>query len=259
MYTTTTGKFAILMAIFCLFSCKATNYLQSIETSQERLNADLGVEEDAAIKALIQPYKVKLDQQMNQVIGETTTDLKKKRPESTLGNWMADAIQRQAEKHLSQPIAFAIQNYGGIRIPQIKKGNITRGMIYELMPFDNTVVILSLNKAEVQELINHITSGGGWPVSKGIKVNQQASGKLDIEIDGKALMEGEMYKVALPDYVANGGSDSDFLVGKPQQTLPLYIRDLLILDVEEHTANQHKIESQIEGRMVLKKKKNEKQ
>ena len=247
------GKFILLIIIVGLFSCSPTNYLSSIEASKETLNKDMGIEEDAAIKALIQPYKIKLDEQMNQVIGETITDLKKKRPESTLGNWMADAIQRQTEKQLGKPIAFAIQNYGGIRIPQIKKGKLTRGMIYELMPFDNTIVILSLNSVEVQELIKHITAGGGWPVSQGIKVTEK-DGKLDIKIKGVALKRGTIYQVALPDYVANGGSDADFLVGKPQQALPLYIRDALIADVEAHTANQQVIESKIEGRMVLIKK-----
>ncbi|MFK7982495.1 MAG: 5'-nucleotidase C-terminal domain-containing protein [Saprospiraceae bacterium] len=246
-------SFILLIVIVGLFSCSPTNYLSSIEASKETLNKDMGMEADAAIKALIQPYKVKLDEQMNQVIGETVTDLKKKRPESTLGNWMADALQRQTEKQIGKPIAFAIQNYGGIRIPQIKKGKITRGMIYELMPFDNTIVILSLNSVEIQELIQHITSGGGWPVSQGIKVTEK-EGRLDIKINGVALKRGTTYQVALPDYVANGGSDSDFLVGKQQQALPLYIRDILIADVEEHTANQQVIESKIEGRMVLTKK-----
>jgi len=254
MHTITKGNLPILLAIFCLFSCRTTNHLASIEASKSTLNADMGMAEDAAIKALIQPYKIKLDEQMNQVIGETTTDLKKKRPESTLGNWMADAIQRQTEKQLGEPIAFAIQNYGGIRIPQIKKGKITRGMIYELMPFDNTIVILSLDKAEVEELIQHITKGGGWPVSKGIKVTEKEAGTLDVQINNLALKEGEVYKIALPDYVANGGSDSGFLIGKSQQALPIYIRDVLIADVEAHTANQQKIDSQIEGRMVLIKK-----
>ncbi len=253
MYVNFKGKFILLIAIICLFSCRSVNYLSSIEASKQSLNAELETGEDAAINAMIQPYKIKLDEQMNQVIGETSTDLKKKRPESTLGNWMADAIQRQTEKQLGKPIAFAIQNYGGIRIPQIKKGKITRGMIYELMPFDNMIVILSLNSAEVQELMQHIITGGGWPVSRGIKVTQSDAKTLDIQINGVALEKGKLYQVALPDYVANGGSDAGFLRGKPQQALSLFIRDVLIADVEAHTANQQVIESKIEGRIVLTK------
>ncbi len=247
-------KFTVLVVIVCLSSCRSTNYLSSIEDSKESLNGTSGIVEDAAINALIQPYKIKLDEEMNQTIGATATDLQKKRPESTLGNWMADAIQRQAEKQLGKPIAFAIQNYGGIRIPQIKKGAITKGMIYELMPFDNAIVVLSLNQAEVQELMQHIISGGGWPVSHGIKVRQQETGELAIQIGGVALKESTIYQVALPDYVANGGSDSDFLVGKPQQKLSLYIRDALLADVKAHQAENQVIESKIEGRIILHKK-----
>lgn len=247
-------KFTILVAIITLFSCRSTNYLSNIEASKQSLNGTSGIIEDAAISALIQPYKVKLDEEMNQAIGATATDLKKKRPESTLGNWMADAIQRQAEKQLGKPIAFAIQNYGGIRIPQIKKGPISKGMIYELMPFDNAIVILSLDQVEVQELMQHIIAGGGWPVSHGISVRQQKTGALDIEIKGAALKEGAIYEVALPDYVANGGSDSDFLIGKPQQNLSLYIRDALLADVKAHQAENQMIESKIEGRIILKEK-----
>lgn len=252
MYTSIQGKLAVLLAIFCLFACRSTNYLSSIEPDKQTINSEIA--EDESITALIQPYKVKLDAKMNQVIGKTDVDLKKKRPESTLGNFMADAIQRQTEKNLGESIAFAIQNYGGIRIPQITKGDITRGKIYELMPFDNTVVILSLNKDEVTELVQHITSGGGWPVSSTIKIVQNDKGDLDITIREKPLEKNQIYKVALPDYVANGGSDSKFLIGKPQQELSIYIRDVLIADVEEHTANGKVIESKIEGRMVLKTK-----
>jgi len=251
MHTSIQGKFLLSLAILCLFSCRSTNYLSSIKPERQTISTK--IEADQSITALIQPYKVKLDEKMNQVIGQTATDLTKKRPESTLGNFMADAIQRQTEKNIGESIAFAIQNYGGIRISKIAKGAITRGKIYELMPFDNTVVILSLNRTEVMELVEHLTSGGGWPVSSTIQINQNDSGKLDIQIRDQPLSPDKIYKVAIPDYVANGGSDSKFLRGKPQQALDLYIRDLLITDVEEHTANKLPIESKIDGRLVLKK------
>ena len=246
---------ALLFLYTCLLlgsSCRSTNYLSSIQASKQTLNQELGLTEDAAITNLIQPYKKQLDQQMNEIIGTTAVDLKKKRPESTLGNWMADAIQRQAELKLGQPIAFAIQNYGGIRIPEIKKGAITRGRIYELMPFDNTVIILSLDSMEVQELLQHIVNSGGWPLSHSIQVTQDSTDALNIIIREAPLQSNTIYQVALPDYVANGGSDSGFLKDKSQQKLQLFIRDALIADVEAHTANGQVIESVIEGRIILK-------
>ena len=243
--------FYTLLILLC--SCRSTNYLSSIQASKQNINAELALTDDAEITALIQPYKTVLDKQMDEVIGTSLVDLSKKRPESTLGNWMADAIQRQAEKELEQPIAFAIQNYGGIRIPEIKKGIITRRMIYELMPFDNTIIILSLDATEIQELIQHLVNSGGWPISHSIKVHQANEDTLDILIKDKPLESGQKYLVALPDYVANGGSDSGFLKGKTQQKLNLFIRDALLADVVAHTQNNTPIYSEVEGRIVLKK------
>ncbi len=247
--THSTTIFCFLMLI--LFSCRSTNYLSSIEASKQTVNAELAPTEDPAISSLIQPYKKDLDAQMNTIIGETAVDLKKKRPESTLGNWMADAILRQAENLVDTPIAFAIQNQGGIRISEIAKGPITRGKIFELMPFDNMVILLTLDSAEVQELAQHIVQSGGWPVSNTIKITQDSTERLDIIIHGHPLQNDMAYQVALPDYVANGGSDSGFLKGKPQQKLDLFIRDALISDLMDFTAAGKVIESRIEGRLVL--------
>ncbi|MBL0145080.1 MAG: 5'-nucleotidase C-terminal domain-containing protein [Chitinophagaceae bacterium] len=36
-------------------------------------------------------------------------------------------------------------NYGGIRLPAIPAGNITRGKIFELAPFDNIIVLQKIS------------------------------------------------------------------------------------------------------------------
>lgn len=246
------SSIAILsFVLLCLFSCRSTNYLSKIEASKQNVNIEVAPTEDPAISSLIQPYKKDLDAQMNTIIGETAVDLKKKRPESTLGNWMADAILRQAEKLIDTPISFAIQNQGGIRISEISKGPISRGKIFELMPFDNIVILLTLDSAEVQELVQHIVQSGGWPVSNTIKITQDSSEHLGIMVHGHPLQSDMVYQVALPDYVANGGSDSGFLKGKAQKKLDLSIRDALLKDVMDFTAAGKVIESSIEGRLVL--------
>jgi len=88
---------------------------------------------------------------------------------------------------------------------------------------------------EVQELVQHIVQSDGWPISHSLKVVQDSMEALAIAIYDKPLKRDTLYQVALPDYVANGGSDSGFLIGKPQQKLDLFIRDALINDLEELT------------------------
>ena len=232
-------------------SCKSVNYLSNVDANRIDVSEKNNLVPDAAISALIAPYKAELDKVMNEVLGQTEIDLKKGRPESTLGNWMADAIHRKAAKKLGEPIDFAIQNYGGIRIPVIKKGPITRGKIFELMPFDNKIIVLYLNKAEVEQLIQHLVDANGWPVSHGIKINRLSEEDISVLIKDKPLQEGKIYKVALPDYVANGGSDSSFLKDKQRKNLEYYIRDALIQDVLDFTAKKEAINSPKEGRFIL--------
>ncbi len=232
-------------------SCKSVNYLTNVEANRINVSSKNKLTPDPAITELIAPYKIELDKVMNQVIGETAIDLKKERPESTLGNWMADAIHRKAEEKLGTPIDFALQNYGGIRIPEIKKGAITRGKIYELMPFDNKILVLFLNKSEVEELVQHIVEARGWPVSYGIKINKLTEEDITVLINDKPLAEGKIYKVALPDYIANGGSRSYFLKDKKREDLQYFIRDALIKDVEDYTARKEAINSPKEGRFIL--------
>jgi len=232
-------------------SCKSINYLSSVEANRLAISSQNNLTPDIEIEALIAPYKIDLDKVMNEAIGETAIDLKKERPESTLGNWMADAIHRKAEEQLGEPIDFAIQNYGGIRIPVIKKGTISRGKIYELMPFDNKILVLYLNKEEVEQLIQHIVDDRGWPVSHGVKINQISKEDIRVLIKGKPLEVSKIYKVALPDYIANGGSRSYFLKEKKRKNLQYFIRDALIQDVVDFKAKNKVINSPKEGRFIL--------
>lgn len=243
-------SFCFVFLGLSLSACKV-NHLSKVTYEKLTIKEGNNVEADQSIAALIQPYQVQLQEEMGAIIGTSSVDLKKQRPESNLGNWMADATHRQAEKHLGEAVDFALQNYGGIRIPEIKKGEISKGKIYELMPFDNKVFVLYLNGTEVTELIQHIAKSRGWPLSYGIKVQQMSATSLVIKIGNQALEKDKMYKVALPDYVANGGSGSFFLKDKKRTDLGFFVRDALVADLKTFTQNGQMITNEIEGRLVL--------
>ena len=235
-----------------LFSACKVNHLSKVAYEKLTIKEEYIAEGDERITALIAPYQTQWETEMGGVIGACSVDLKKQRPESNLGNWMADAIHRQAEKQLGEPVDFALQNYGGIRIPEIKKGPISKGKIYELMPFDNKVLVLYLRDTEVLELIQHLAQSRGWPLSYGIKAKQLDATTFDIKIDGQPLQKDKIYKVAIPDYIANGGSGSFFLKDKKRIDLGFFVRDGLIDDLKTLTENGQVIDSVIEGRLVLK-------
>jgi 2',3'-cyclic-nucleotide 2'-phosphodiesterase (5'-nucleotidase family) len=83
---------------------------------------------------------------MNDIVGFVEESLDKKQPEGSLGNFMVDAFLTMARDKYNTPVDLAVLNSGGIRLTQLAAGNMTRGKVFELMPFDN-LLILQRSKA----------------------------------------------------------------------------------------------------------------
>lgn len=242
----------LLFTFLLLYSCKSTQQLAQVSESSYRIdNKDVKLK-DSTIIHLIAPYKAKLDVEMNDVIANAAITLKKARPQCTLGNWMADAVQLKAQEYSGLDIDFTSLNYGGIRIPELRKGPVTRGKIYELMPFENRIAILELKGSTVQRLLDHIASKGGWPISKEVKMLIDGDRAIDVSISGEGLSEQKTYRIVLPDYIANGGDRTDFLEGSPRNDLTQLIRDALIEYAEENTAKGKSIDAEIDHRIRVK-------
>lgn len=244
--------FTSFLLFLAFFSCKTTQQIARVSESSYRISEETPIPQDSAIIRLIEPYKTSLDQQMNEVIATAAITLKKAKPQSTLGNWMADAIKIKTEEYLGKPIDFATQNYGGIRIPELRQGPVTRGKIYELMPFENRIVILELGGETVQAFLDHTAAGGGWPLSKEVQMVIDGGQAVDVRISGEALQANKKYLMALPDYIANGGDRADFLAGHPRTDLPNLIRDALIEYSQNLTKEGRSIDAEIDHRVILK-------
>lgn len=207
--------------------------------------------QDTALLNLIQPYSVEINKTMNKVIGFTPTTLAKRLPESGLGNFMADCMQDMAAQKFDVPVDIAFMNSGGIRAT-LNKGNITVGNIYELMPFDNLLVIQELKGSVLEALFHHVAADGGWPISKGSSYKIQNKKAVDIVVNGKPLDRNATYIVANSDYVAQGGSDAAMLKPFPFQNKGYLMRDALISYVTAITASGKPLDPQIENRVSSK-------
>lgn len=190
--------------------------------------------EDSTTLAMIQPYKIKLDERMNEVIGQNKEELVKAKPGSNLTNWMADAMADSYERQAREKLDFVVANYGGIRINSVAAGDITLGKLYEIMPFENALVVMDLNGSQVKLLLDRLAAYGGWPVSSGLQFTIQDSMAIDIRIQDKPWAATGQYRIGLPDYVANGGDDCDFLKPLPRVNTGMLVRDLLISDVKRN-------------------------
>ncbi len=218
----------LLVSVGCRAPLSSPTVQPRFYPISDKLAEDQAGTQVQSMVSTIAPYKAQLDAKMNRQLATVKTPLKKASPESNLGNWMAD-LMAAAARDLApgKTIAFATANQGGLRVNEIGTGPLLVSEIYELMPFDNELVLMDLSGAEVTELLAHIANQGGWPVSEAVAVSAAASG-LKITLSGLPVDAKATYTVAMPDYIANGGSNSSMVKGKPYQKTGVLIRDLLI-------------------------------
>lgn len=238
------------IAPLLLVSCKV-NHLADVHVSTYRVAEMEQVREDSFALAMIAPYKVQVVSEMDKVIGRATETMYKELPEGTLGNWMADVVLHQGRMYDGGSIDCALLNSGGIRIPALQAGDITKGLVFELMPFDNQLVVVEMSGEILTQLADRIAEKGGWPISDGLTFGIREGRAIQIMIQGKAITPSQTYRVLLPDYIANGGDDCFFLKDQPQKELGVLVRDAIIEKIMEDTRKGKDQEPGILGRISI--------
>jgi 2',3'-cyclic-nucleotide 2'-phosphodiesterase (5'-nucleotidase family) len=210
------------------------------------------IRKNEKLNQLLTPYRDTLSQTMNVVIGFSINGLTKKQPESVLGNFMTDAFKSMAAQKFNTSIDAAFVNFGGIR-SYLPKGDITVGNIFELMPFDNLIVLQKLTGLQLKEFLNKACEKGGWPVSEGFKYSIKDKKLAIAYLEGKEIEDNKIYTVANSDYLANGGDNCDMLKKIPKQNINYLMRDALIEYIKQLTAEYKTVDSKTENRVVYAK------
>lgn len=235
------------LIIFLLLSCKSYFQTQKVSYKDYRLNSQSKV--DSTVIKLLKPYSDSINKSMNDVIGYADVELQKKQPEGTLGNFITDAMLWAARKGAKKKVDAAFVNNGGIRLPSIAKGAITRSKIFELAPFDNLIVIQTLSGKQLEEFLSYVSKKGGWPVA-GLTWKIKNGNATEILIDGVPIDLTESYEIANVDYVANGGDDLVMLKTIPQSTNGLLLRDAIIDYCLTQKSKGLNISAKIENRVT---------
>lgn len=209
-------KYTIYIFALLLVACQSTYTLQSYNNEVIAVESKI----DSTVLEIIKPYKNAIEFRMSEVLTYTKNDLKKEKLQSTIGNFVTDLCLEYSDAHM------CIMNNGGLRTT-ISKGNITREKIYELMPFDNELVVVKLNKNDYIKLVNYIVSRGGEPFS-GINIDINKNREIINYSWPVNFDKGEQVRVLTSDYLANGGDDMSFLKEKKQQKLGIKLRDAII-------------------------------
>lgn len=207
--------------------------------------------EDSSIYTMTLNYKGKLDSTMQESIGFAIHTLTKKNTESTLGNWVCDALIFFSNDSLKIQPDFAIVNYGGIRINQIDSGIIKLGQLYELMPFDNNLVMVYMDSSGISKLVSKMAYFRGWPQSASINYKLiKDSLSSFILINNSPLNSKKIYRVLMSDYIYNGGDNMDFLLKYQVDLIPVMLRDALIYSCKKLSKLHGGIQSKLDHRIL---------
>ena len=239
---------SLIFSSFFLFSC-STNY-RVVKSNRAEYAVTNDVTVDSTVIRYVQPYKLKLDSQMNAVLGYSDVALTKTPTggESLLGNFFSDAVLFEARK-IDPKIDFTMPSGNGGMRNDLPLGAITLSNIFELMPFENELISFEIKGEDVQSLLDFIARTGGQPVS-GIKMRIVKKKPADVLINGEPFDVTRNYRVLTSDYIAGGGDNiTSFKNPIETKVLGLKIRDALIMYIKEKQAAKEKISSKLEGRM----------
>lgn len=246
------NKSLLLILILTLqFACKPAQWKVE-QTSSTRIALDASTQAiaDTVYIAYLKPFKQQVDAKMNVVIGRTEQTMRAHAPESLLSNLSADIYRKAASDYLKTEVDIAIANLGGLRT-QIPAGNITVRKVFELMPFENELVILYLRGDKLNELCQYFASMDGEGVS-GLRMKFQQKKAFDITINNVPIDLAKVYTVATNDYLAAGNDKMTMLAQNEKRiNTNIKVRDMFLNYITSETAKGYFIQSQLDGRIQI--------
>lgn len=241
---------------FLLFAgCKPAFKVQKTEQVEYVFSDSLNNEADSSVINYIAPFKEKMSLTMSDVLAESEFAMEKGNPESILGNFVADACMHESAKTFyptdGRQADFAFFNNGGLR-RSLPKGKITRMDAFELMPFENELVVLKINGDVVEKIFNFIASKDGGPIS-GACFRIKEKKAIDIVIQNNPLDITKSYRVLTSDYLANGGDSFDMITNANREYVNLKVRDAIIQYLEFFGKAGKLISNKTDGRISYAK------
>lgn len=223
-----------LLYILLFFNCKQPkDYVTKIEGKQIEITDSL--ESDPEIEAYIKPYRTHIQKDLDSVLAYSVDTYSKSDGQfnTAIGNFMADVIFDESDpvfkRRTGNNIDMVLLNNGGIR-SIISKGNITARTAFELMPFENSIIVVALKGTEIDSLVSFLSKDRkAHPISK-LKLSIDSNyNVIDYSISGKKIDPNKTYYVATNDYLFNGGDNMTFFkTNAGAHVLDYKIRNALI-------------------------------
>lgn len=208
--------FVILLTFSFFISCKTTSYYNyKIEGKKIGVTAENG--ENLEIETFVTPFREHIKKDLDSVLAfaPETLDKSKGKWQTTIGNLLAEIVMELGtplfQKRAQKTLDFCLLNHGGIRAI-IPEGAVTTRTAFEVMPFENSLIIVGLKGTQVKEMAVYLLTEKKPHPLNGIKIfaNKDNLTVNRIEINGMLVVDDKTYYVATSDYLANGGDNMTF-------------------------------------------------
>ena len=207
--------FVIFITFCCFLSCKQEKQILSeIEGKQYLINDSIASSD--SILAFVEPYRKRVNEVLDSTLAYAPYTISKNDGpyNTTAGNLMADIILSEAnpvfKARMDKEIDFVVLNHGGIR-GIISKGNVSARTAYEIMPFENSIVVVELSGKSVRDLVSHLVSSNRAHPIAGMQITlDQANGLQSVNIQNRPFDENRTYYVATSGYLVAGGDNMGF-------------------------------------------------
>ena len=224
----------IICFLLVFFSCRQQTDTHLTKITAKTIAVDSSVSGSKIIDSIISPYKDELATKMQEILSYAPIDFTKNDGElqSTLGNLVADLSFDMAnpvyQERTNDKIDFVLFNHGGLRA-SIPEGLVTTESAFQLMPFENDLVVVQITGDKVNEMMEYfIRNQRAHPLSSNIELILNDTG-YSLKINGQPFDPSKSYIVLTNDFLQNGGDRMHFLAEPEKLTVLNYkVRDAII-------------------------------
>ncbi len=211
--------YSFLLLLLSIVACKNNTQITSspLVIEGRRIAVDKTIHSNREIEAFIKPYAIHLNNTLDSTLAYNPSNLSKNDGEfnTALGNMMADLVMEQANPIFSSRtgnnIDMVLLNKGGIR-SGIGKGNVTSRTGFQLMPFENEIVVVEISGEKMLEMIRYLEEAKTAHPISGLELKVDKDFKIiSAIIKGESINAEKTYFVATSDYLQQGGDNMVFL------------------------------------------------
>lgn len=242
----------IAVLAISLLSCKSQYKVAEINGTIIEVDSTFDSQSHSKMHNLVHSFKVELDSEMNEVIGNSVEQMEYSRPESLLTNLTSDVMKEYGDEHLPGGADIGVMNVHGHRA-NMPKGPVTVGNLFEIYSFDNTITFLELKGTDLKKIFDAYARIGGAGISSNVKLVIEDRKVKSATINGKPIDNNKIYQIVTLDYLAGGNDNmSAFLDAVSITDTGVTLRDIMIDWVREQTRQGKEVKSVLDGRIEVK-------